>query len=103
MAKEYNKLVRDNIPEIMISNGALPVTRILSDDEYTRELDKKLLEEVREYLESGEVEELADIEEIILAVLRQKNVSLEEFESIRIKKVLKRGSFDNKIFLMSEK
>lgn len=59
--KEYNKLVRDNIPEIMIKNGAKPVTRILSDNEYLEELNKKLLEEVNEYLSSGDILELADI------------------------------------------
>ena len=48
MEKTYNKLVRDNIEEIMISKGAKPVTRILSDEEYLTELNKKLLEEVKE-------------------------------------------------------
>ena len=47
--KIYNKLVRDNIPKIMIQNGTTPITRILSDEEYLTELNKKLLEEVKEY------------------------------------------------------
>ena len=67
--KIYNKLVRDNIPEIMIENGAKPVTRILSDEEYLRELNKKLLEEVNEYLESGNILELADIEEVLQSIV----------------------------------
>ena len=54
--KEYNKLVRDKIPEIMINKGCKPVTRILNDEDYLNELNKKILEEVNEYLESGEVE-----------------------------------------------
>ena len=100
--KIYNKLVRDKIPEIMISNGAKPITRVLNDEEYLFELNKKLQEEVSEYLESGSVEEIADIEEVLLAILDAKNVSKEKFEEIRFEKVLKRGSFNKKIFLESE-
>ena len=100
--KTYNKLVRDKIPEIMINNGAKPVIRILNEDEYKSELNKKLLEEVNEYLESGSVEEIADIEEVLLALLNLKGVSLEEFEIIRTEKVLKRGAFNKKIFLEME-
>lgn len=59
--KIYNKLVRDNIPEIMINNGAKPVIRILNDEEYLVELNKKLQEELHEYLLDGNIEELADL------------------------------------------
>ena len=100
--KLYNKLVRDKIEEIMIANGAKPITRILSDEEYLKELDKKLLEEVKEYLESGEIEELADIEEVILAILNAKGQTKENLEEIRKKKVLKRGAFNKKLFLERE-
>ena len=100
--KIYNKLVRDNIPEIMIKNGAKPVTKILSDDEYLNELNKKLQEELTEYLLDGNIEELADLEEVLLAILKLKNIPLEEFNKIRIEKVNKRGAFDKKIFLESE-
>lgn len=100
--KIYNKLVRDNIPEIMIKNGAKPVTKILSDEEYLNELNKKLQEELTEYLLDGSIEELADLEEVLLAILKLKNISLEEFNKIRIEKVNKRGAFDKKIFLESE-
>lgn len=100
--KIYNKLVRDNIPEIMIKNGAKPVTRTLNDEEYLSELNKKLKEELNEYLESESILELADLEEVLLAILKIKNVSKEEFDNIRIEKANKRGSFDKKIFLESE-
>lgn len=100
--KIYNKLVRDNIPQIMITNGAKPVTRILSDEEYLKELNKKLLEEVKEYLESEETEELADIEEVILAILNTKGLTKNNLEEARLTKVQKRGAFNNKIFLERE-
>ena len=100
--KIYNKLVRDNIPEIMIENGAKPVTRILTDEEYLIELNKKLLEEVNEYLESQNIEEIADIEEVILAILNIKGITRDNLEEVRKAKTLKRGAFNKKIFLERE-
>ena len=52
MKKEYHKLIRDRIPEIIAANGQSAEIRILSDAEYTAALEKKLTEEVAEYLES---------------------------------------------------
>ena len=100
--KIYNKLVRDNIEEIMINNGAKPVTRILSNEEYLTELNKKLLEEINEYLESEEVEELADIKEVFIAILEAKQISNETLEEIRLNKVKKRGAFKKRLFLEKE-
>ena len=100
--KTYNKLVRDNIPEIMVEKGVTPITRVLDDKEYIEELNKKLLEEVKEYLESNEILELCDIEEVLLAILRFNNISKEEFEQKRQEKVKKRGAFNKKIFLIKE-
>ena len=100
--KIYNKLVRDNIPEIMIKNGVNPVIKTLNEEEYLKELNKKLLEEVKEYLESENVEEIADIEEVILSILKLKGISKQQVEEIRQNKVLKRGSFNKKIFLIRE-
>ena len=100
--KVYNKLVRDNIPEIMMANGAKPVTRVLDEQEYLQELNKKLLEEVNEYLKDGNVEELADIQEVMNAILKVKGVSQEAFEEIRIQKVKKRGAFNRRIYLIRE-
>ncbi len=97
--KIFNKLVRDKIPEIIESDNHIATTRILSDEEYLFELNKKIQEELAEYLESGEVEELADLEEVLRAILNAKNISYENFEAIRISKSQKRGAFNKKIFL----
>ena len=99
--KVYNKLVRDKIPEIIKSNGEICKTRILSDEEHLVELNKKLAEEAKEYLESGEIEELADLEEVVRAILDVKKCSQKEFEKVRTAKVEKRGAFKKKIFLES--
>ena len=100
--KIYNKLVRDKIPEIIASdNGKTCVTRIMEDDEYLEALNTKMQEELKEYLESGDVEELADLEEVLRAILDVKNVSYDKFENIRCAKIEKRGAFNKKIFLES--
>ena len=102
MEKFYNKLVRDKIPDIIDSKPNQKCkTKILTNEEYLFELNKKLQEEVKEYLESEEVEELADIEEVLRAILDAKNVSFEQFESTRLSKIEKRGAFKNKIYLES--
>ena len=99
--KVYNKLVRDKIAEIINSKqGQVAKTLILDDKTYLKELNKNLQEELNEYLASGEVEELADLEEVLRAVLKFKKVSVEEFEKIRQDKVDKRGAFDKKLFLV---
>ena len=95
----YKKLVRDKIPEIIEKNNETPITRILNDEEYLKELNIKMQEELKEYLESGDVEELADLEEVLRAILDVKKISLEEFEEIRNKKVQKRGAFKERIYL----
>lgn len=97
----YNKLVRDKIPEILQAKGIVCNIRIIDGDEYNSELNKKLKEELDEYFESGEIEELADIEEVLRAILDYKNVSYEEFEEIRLQKQKRRGGFKLKVFLES--
>jgi len=99
--KIYNKLVRDNIPEIISKNGEIPITRKLDEDEYKKELNIKLQEEMNEYLLDESVYELADIVEVIYALLDVKKVTIDEFEQIRKLKVEKRGAFKERIFLES--
>ena len=97
----YNKLVRDNIPDIIKKNGATPIVRILDDEEYFKELNRKLKEELNEYLDGNDIEELADLYEVMLAILDYKKMSLMEFDIIRKMKVEKRGAFKNKMYLES--
>ena len=97
--KTFDKLVRDRIPEIILKNGETPTVRILCDEEYEIELNKKLREEVNEYLSSGNIEELADIEEVLRALVSLKNVSYEDFDNMRKKKCEERGAFNDRVFL----
>ncbi len=100
----YNKLVRDRIPEIIYNTGKKVKTRILSDEEYSRELRRKLKEELEEYLGAKDNqearEELADLLECIKALAKLHGSSLEEIEKLRQEKAVKRGGFEEKIFLI---
>lgn len=100
----YNKLVRDRIPTIIEQAGKTFTTRILGDEEYRKELQKKAFEELEEYVqaETGEaaLEELADVLEIIHALAECHGASIEQVEQIRAKKAEKRGGFRDKIFLI---
>ena len=98
--KIYNKLVRDLIPDIIKDSGNECRTRILSDDEYLKMLDAKLDEELLEYHQDQNIEELADLMELIQATAIARGFTLEELESVRAEKAKKRGGFDKKIFLI---
>lgn len=95
----YDKLIRDRIPEIIESHGKRCEVSVLSDEKFEEYLKKKLQEEVDEFLDDGNIEELADILEVIYATLRVKGSSPEELEQIRKKKCVERGSFDQKLLL----
>lgn len=95
----YNKLVRDKIPEIIENAGKIPHTRILDNDEYITELDRKLDEECAEFHKDKNVEELADIMEVVYALAEAIGSSPEELERVRKDKADKRGGFEKKIFL----
>ena len=97
--KIYSKLVRDKIPEIIEADNKTCLTEILSDNQYIEMLDKKLNEELLEYQESKDVEELADMLEVMHAIVVARGYSVEELEKIRKEKAEKRGDFKNKILL----
>lgn len=97
---KYNKLVRDKIPEIIKQQGDFPKVETLDDKEYFNALNQKLREEVAEYLENFNVDELADIAEVIHALVKYKGMTLHEFENIRLKKHNERGGFDDRISLV---
>lgn len=97
--KTYYKLVRDRIPEIIASDGKTSVCETLSDEDYLRLLDAKLTEELFEYQESHSLEELADLLEVLRAVVKARGWTWEELERTRSDKAAKRGGFEKKILL----
>ena len=99
MTITYNKLVRDRIPEIIKLSGKKCSTEILSDEEYLKLVDAKLDEELSEYHKDQNIEELADLLEVIHAATLARGYSLEELEHVRAEKAAKRGGFANRILL----
>ena len=95
----YNKLVRDKIPAIIENKGDACRTRILNDDEFLKALNAKLNEEVAEYQESHSMEELADVLEVMMAIVNASGYRWEDVLTLRQKKLEERGGFNDKIFL----
>ena len=97
---EYYKAIRDKIPEIIKDSGYSCNVKTLSDEEFLLEIEKKLSEEVSEYQNDKNPEELADILEVIYRIAKLRGITKEELEKIRDKKVEERGSFEKNLFLI---
>jgi len=96
----YNKAIRDKIPEIIKESGKNCNVKKLDNSEFLIQLEKKLAEELAEYQESKNVEELADILEVIYRISELKGVVSDELDKIRQKKAEQRGKFDDNLFLV---
>ena len=102
----YEKLVRDNIPDIIRKNGEEPIIEILDNERYKEELEKKLQEECMEVINAkgnDRIEELADLLEVMYSLTELEDKIMEDVEKVRIEKKLKRGAFSNKIYLKGVK
>ncbi len=97
--REYNKLVRDRIPEIIKQDGQTPYTHTASGLELEKALWKKVEEEIKEFQVSKDPRELADILEVIYALANFYGVKPDELESIRKQKAKERGGFCQNIIL----
>ena len=108
--KNYNKLVRDLIPDIITASGSKCRTRVLSDEEYLKMLDEKGIEEAEVLVVAGRgvkkvediamLQELADLLELIRAAAIARGYTLDDLEAARAKKAASRGGFEKKIFLI---
>ena len=106
---KYNKLVRDKIPDIILKDNRKPKTRILGDEEYVTELERKLREECEEVIEAGNggtaehrLEELGDVLEVMLALAKIDQFSLDDIVRAAERKRKKRGAFDERIYLIED-
>ncbi len=97
--KIYNKLVRDRIPEIITADDKTCEIEIVSGIKKQELLEKKLLEEVNEYLEDKNLEELADIMEVLFGLANELGYSEEDLIKKRNEKLEKRGRFKEGIVL----
>lgn len=97
---KYNKLVRDKIPEHIIKKGGTPVVRVADEIEYWQKLKEKLSEEVVEFSKDESPEEIADIMEVLDAIMEYKKIDLTSVQQIKEKKAEERGKFKNRIILL---
>lgn len=96
---KYDKLVRDRIPDIIEASGKTCRFCVLPEDAYLERLDEKLNEELAEYQESKSLEELADLLEVIRAVVAARGFSMAQLEELREQKAAERGGFQRRILL----
>ena len=103
MRKEYKKLVRDRIPEIIRQNGIQCQVLTLTEVEYRQALRQKLMEEAQEAAEASEanlVTELADLYEVIDTLMKVYGIDRELVLAEQEKRCSDRGGFEKRIQLL---
>lgn len=96
---EYNKLVRDNVPELIEDSGRKQISRVLNEKEYEQALMDKIVEEIEEYRVTGNEEEIADIYEVLDCLVKLKEFEPMHIDYLRLIKREARGSFLKRILL----
>ncbi len=92
------KLVRDRIPELVPGT----YVRVSSSRELFEMLKRKLVEEVMEFLESDNIEELADILEVVETLARMKGIEWQKLIEIKEAKRRERGGFEKGYILIAK-
>ena len=102
---QYNKLIRDNIPEIIKEGNKSCVVEVLDESRFIVELNKKLLEESIELSEASNrdeiINELADIQELIDTIKEKNGILDEEVMEKQVKKAQTNGRFEKRLYLVS--
>lgn len=96
---KYDKLVRDRIPEIIIKSGKDCDTVLVEGKEKYKFLEAKLKEEVNEFFKDKNIEELADVMEVLYGLADSLGYSEEELNNVRLKKLEQVGGFKSGIVL----
>lgn len=99
---KFEKLIRDETPQIMESLGVTVHYHHMDEEEFSKALLLKLEEETLEVLEASSrqdlLEELADVVEVLNAILEANNITQQELEWVRNQKAKIKGSFDKRIY-----
>lgn len=104
MKKFYHKkLIRDKIPEIIEANNGKYELRIMKEDEFKKELKKKLVEEAKETMRAEKselIKELADVLELIKSIAENESINFKLIEEKQEQRRQERGGFKKKLFLV---
>ncbi len=103
MRQNYNKLVRDRIPEIIQNSNKRCAIETMSEPEYRQALLEKLVEEAQEAHQASPEElvtELADIHEVLAALLDAWQVDPGQVEQVQRQRRTERGGFDQRLKLL---
>ena len=104
MKEFYNKLVRDNIPDIIRDNGCYSYERCLTEKEFENAINDKIIEEAKEVINAkdkdGITKELADLLEVLILKAKLSDISFYDVEDARIEKKQKNGGFDKMMYLI---
>ena len=104
MIKNYNKLIRDRILEIIKEVGEKPYWRVLNKKRYLTEIKKKILEEAKELIRAEKkeniVNEIVDIQELIDVLISELKLTKQEIKKQQKIKNKKRGGFKKRLFLI---
>jgi len=95
----YNKLTRDNIPQLIEESGRKQTSRILNDEEYEEALINKVIEEIDEYRITNKEEEIADIYEVLDCLIELKKYEPMHIDYLQLIKREARGSYKKRILL----
>lgn len=102
---EYNKLVRDNIPQIIEASGKKPTWYELGDKDFLTALQCKVTEEIKELMEAktykDQIEECADLLTVFFQYMDHFNLEADEVLIKALEKNMTHGLFHRKIFLQS--
>jgi predicted house-cleaning noncanonical NTP pyrophosphatase (MazG superfamily) len=99
----YNKLCRDNVPDIIANKGFECEVREVDHDEYKREIVRKIFEEasgVSNHSGRGSLlKELADLIITIDAVKKEFNITTEEMDAAVEKSISEKGGYEDMFYL----
>ena len=103
MRRDYNKLVRDRIPEIIEASSKRCGIETMPDAEYRQALLEKMVEETLEARQASPEElviELADIQEVLSALMAAWQIAPEHVQQVQRQRRAERGGFDQRLRLL---
>lgn len=103
MRQEYDKLIRDLIPQHIEASGKDYQVEAMEEDEFRQALRDKLVEEATEAAEASPeslVTELADLLEVMDVLMQAEGLTREQVEQEQARRRQDRGGFERRLKLL---